>query len=68
MNEIAEMKQWCIEHYEQGASTMVECWSDEDYARLLEGKTKRQALQLLKRLAAVHKERQADADYYANNW
>ena len=50
MNEaIAAMKQWCIEHYEQGASTMVECWSDEDYARLLEGKTKRQALQLLKR-------------------
>ena len=64
--EIEAMKRWCEEHYEQGADTMVECWADEDYAKLFtshDGKplTKRQAWRTLKSVAAVYQDRQADA-------
>lgn len=63
--EIVLMRRWCEENYSNGADTMVECWGDADYEELLQGKTKRAAWQLLKRLAGVYRERQADADYYA---
>jgi hypothetical protein len=66
--EVAAMKKWCEDNYSKGADTMVECWSDDDYAQLLQGKTKRAAWQLLKRLASVYRERQSDADYYAENF
>jgi len=32
---IEAMKQWCIDHYEHGADTMVQCWGDEDYRKLI---------------------------------
>jgi len=64
--EIDAMKKWCVEHYEQGADTMVECWADEEYAKLFishDGKplTKRQAWHTLKGIAGWYKDRQADA-------
>jgi hypothetical protein len=61
--QIELMKQWCIEHYEQGADTMVECWSDEDYSILFgDSRTPEQAWKSLKALASIYAERQADAD------
>jgi hypothetical protein len=32
--EIDKMKQWCLDNYEQGADTMVECWDSTDYENL----------------------------------
>ena len=70
--EIAAMKQWCEENYSNGADTMVECWSDDDYANLFtshDGKPldASAAWERLKRVASVYRERQADADYYREN-
>jgi hypothetical protein len=67
MNEqIEAMKQWCMDNYSNGADTMVECWGDEDYANLFvqDGvpHTTAEAWDLLKRIAAVYQERQADAE------
>ena len=64
--QIELMKKWCADHYEQGADTMVECWSDEDYEDLfvtLDGqpRTTEQAWQSLKAVASVYADRQADA-------
>jgi hypothetical protein len=64
--EIQAMKQWCMDNYENGADTMVECWSDGDYAELFvscEGEplTTAQAWQTLKSVASVYRDRQADA-------
>lgn len=62
---IQDMKQWCIDHYDQGADTMVECWNDDDYQELFsfegEARTASQAWDTLKSIAAVYRERQADA-------
>jgi len=66
--EVKMMKAWCEENYSNGADTMVECWTDEDYAELLQGETKRAAWQLLKRIVSVYRERQADAAHYSENW
>ena len=64
--QIELMKQWCIDHYEQGADTMVECWSDTDYANLFvdcdgNPRTIKQAWESLKDVAEVYADRQADA-------
>jgi len=67
MKEVIEqMKQWCLDNYENGADTMVECWADEDYARLFtnhDGKplSAKAAWKTLKDVAAVYADRQADA-------
>lgn len=66
--EIEAMKRWCEENYSNGADTMVECWGDAEYEKLLQGRTKRAAWQLLKNIVSVYSERQADADYYRENW
>jgi hypothetical protein len=34
VTEIDKMKQWCLDNYEQGADTMVECWDSTDYEDL----------------------------------
>ena len=64
--EIQAMKQWCMDNYDNGADTMVECWSDTDYAELFvfEGEplTTAEAWDTLKRIAAIYKDRQADAE------
>jgi len=64
-DEIKAMKQWCMDNYDKGADTMVECWSDSDYAELFsfEGETftAKQAWDRLKRIVAVYQDRQADA-------
>ena len=67
MNEqIKAMKQWCMDNYDKGADTMVECWGDHDYADLFvqDGapRTAEEAWDLLKRIVAVYKERQSDAE------
>jgi hypothetical protein len=63
--EIKAMQQWCADNYENGADTMVECWSDSDYADLFsfegEPRTTAQAWETLKSIAAVYQDRQADA-------
>lgn len=64
--QIELMKKWCEEHYEDGADTMVECWSDEDYADLFtshDGKprTTDEAWNSLKAIASVYADQQADA-------
>ncbi len=64
--EIEAMKRWCMENYDNGADTMVECWDDSKYAELFEShdgiawSTPTEAWGTLKRIAAVYKERQAD--------
>jgi hypothetical protein len=65
-DQIEAMKKWCLEHYEQGADTMAECWSDEDYANLFtsidgEPLTAEQAWNSLKQLADIYQDQQADA-------
>jgi hypothetical protein len=61
-NEIAAMKQWCMDNYDKGADTMVECWGTEDYAELFVSNTTEEAWDLLKRIVAVYSERQSDAE------
>lgn len=58
-DQIEAMKQWCLANYENGADTMVECWGDEDYARLWTAAS--DPWKLLKDLASVYADRQADA-------
>ena len=62
---IEAMKQWCMDNYDKGADTMVECWSDSDYEELFtyEGKpqTDKQAWKTLRAVADVYADRQADA-------
>jgi hypothetical protein len=60
-DEIKAMKQWCMDNYDRGADTMVECWGDEDYAELFVSHTAEEAWDLLKRIVSVHQDRQADA-------
>lgn len=64
--QIELMKQWCADHYEQGADTMVECWSDTDYEELFtthdgQPQTTEQAWQSLRAIASVYADQQADA-------
>jgi hypothetical protein len=62
---IQAMKDWCMDNYENGADTMVECWSTEDYEGLFsfegEARTDAQAWKTLKSIASVYADRQADA-------
>ena len=64
---IAKLKVWSEKNYERGADTFVECWSDNDYAELItdSGGSYSKSLDVLKRVASVYRERQADAAYYA---
>ena len=64
--EIQAMKEWCLDNYNNGADTMVECYTDEDYENLFtscDGKplTTADAWRLLKNLASIYADRQADA-------
>ncbi len=63
---IMAMKEWCMENYENGADTMVECWDTERYEGLFssyrgEAHTDAQAWEILKAVAAVYADQQADA-------
>lgn len=63
---IEEMKAWCLDNYANGADTMAECWGTSDYADLFidhngQALTTAEAWDLLKQLAGVYEERQADA-------
>lgn len=56
------MKQWCIDHYDEGADTMVECWSDNDYLDLIQtAQNAAQAWAVLRDVANAYADRQADA-------
>lgn len=74
--EIAKMKIWCNEHYEQGADVMIECWNDEDYEDLfytdnLDETTHNivprvrvpfaKAWETLKQLTSIYEDQEADA-------
>jgi hypothetical protein len=62
---IQAMKAWAMDHYNKGADTMVECWSDTDYEALFsfegETRTAAQAWRTLQSVASVYADRQADA-------
>ena len=63
---IEAMKQWAMDNYSNGADTMAECWGTSDYAELFTDsdgnpKTAAEAWDMLRRLADVYSERQADA-------
>jgi len=63
---IEAMQQWCLDNYTKGADTMAECWSTSDFADLFtdsdgKPKTTAQAWRMLKSIADVYAERQADA-------
>jgi len=74
--QIKFMKEWCLANYEGGASTMVECWEDEDFKNLFVeeefeyGLNLRrvrpfdEAFDILFRVASVYGERESDANYY----
>ena len=65
--EIENMIQWCLENYDNGADTMVECWSRDDYFRLITVTCDLdfdKAWDHLKSLASIYRERQADAAYH----
>ena len=63
---IEAMKQWCLDNYNKGADTMAECWSTSDFANLFtdsdgKPKTTAQAWRMLKSIADVYADQQADA-------
>jgi hypothetical protein len=33
---VADLKQWCIDNYEQGGDRMIECWGTDEYLKILE--------------------------------
>ena len=64
--KIEIFEKWAIKHYNNGADTIVECWEQEDFAALLKTHNNSviSSLRLLRRIASVYAERQADANYY----
>lgn len=65
---IEQLKAWCLDNYESGADTMVECWDYADYQKLLDDcdGSLPDALNALKSLASVYADQQADARYHAD--
>ena len=66
---IQGMKDWCLENYDNGADTMVECWSTDDYfTHILSyydpDREFEPAWEALKSLASGYREQQADAAYH----
>ena len=61
MNQIEKMKQWCMDNYNNGADTMVECWDDSDYNELFVDVSTKQAWKILKNIASVYLDQQNDA-------
>ena len=62
---IMDMKVWCLENYYNGADTMVECWEDSDYDDLISRSgSDEDAWEVLKRVASIYAERQADAWFH----
>lgn len=64
--EIENMIQWSLENYDNGADTMVECWSRDDYFRLICDCDLDfdQAWDTLKAIASIYRDQQADAAYH----
>jgi len=60
-NQIEKMKQWCLDNYDKGGDTMVECWSDEDYAALFKDQSTKEAWASLKHMVSIYLDQQADA-------
>lgn len=66
---IENMKAWCLENYENGADTMVECWEDSDYDDMIvRSGSDEEAWEVLKAIARIYEDRQADARSYRENW
>jgi hypothetical protein len=64
--KIALFEKWAIKHYNNGADTIIECWEEEDFNALLQThyNSVMASMRLLRRLASVYRDRQADAKYY----
>lgn len=67
-DNIKQLKAWCLENYENGADTMIECWGNEEYQELLDDcdGNLAEALDILRGLASVYADQQADARYHRN--
>jgi hypothetical protein len=67
-DNIEQLKAWCLENYEHGADTMVECWDDASYKELLDDcdGNLAEALSVLKGIAGAYADQQADARYHAD--
>jgi hypothetical protein len=66
MHTVESLKAWCLENYEKGADTMVECWETSDYEEMLT-QYGEDSLAVLQRLAGIYEEQQADARYHRNS-
>jgi len=65
---IARMRAWCQANYSRGADTMVECWEQSDWERHWnDASNYTDAFKILRRVAAVYRDQQADARYYQEN-
>jgi hypothetical protein len=62
---VAELRAYAEANYENGMDTMVECWGDDQYLKLLGecGGDVAAAKRVMDDLASVYRERRADADY-----
>ena len=57
-----KMKQHCLDRYERGYDTMVECWSDSDYLDTYrEQGSLRAAITFINGIASIYRDRYADA-------
>ena len=62
LRTVAAMKRWALANYERGADTMVECWPTDEYLDLLRRTpTTAEAWAVLRAVAAVYRDQQADA-------
>jgi hypothetical protein len=70
---IVRLREWCEDNYTNGADTMVECWMDSDFLDTLvdpytgEQNAEFYALSILKSVAEVYADWQADARHYVEN-
>lgn len=67
---VAELQEWCRANYNRGGDRMVECWDKKAFEDLLKevADSKAKALGMLKVLASIYRERQADADSYRETY
>lgn len=61
--DIEDMKQWCLENYDKGADTMVECWDDNEWYRLATdcGYDTEKMWRTVKDLASIYYDQQCNA-------
>jgi len=66
---IGRMKAWALKNYDKGADTFVECYDDAEWEELWNAGGQRylKCMKLMRRIASVLADRQADARYYRDH-